>query len=105
MTCSNVQENIAWGRVLSTEDQNHVMTCSKCNKVALQFEEIDSAVKNNEVNVPEGFADRVMKQILIQEEKYNPSPSAIEVLMAIFHNQAFRWGVGGTSFLLAFAAN
>ena len=55
--------------------------------------------------MPAGFADRVMKQILIQEEKYNPSPSAIEVLMAIFHNQAFRWGVGGTSFLLAFAAN
>ena len=45
MTCSNVQENIAWGRVLSAEDQNHIMTCSQCSKVALQFEEIDSAIK------------------------------------------------------------
>ena len=98
--CILVQENIAWGRPLSERDQSHVITCSNCSVVAMEFEEIDSSIKNTEVFIPAGFADRVMEKV-IADERFTLK----EFLMMLFNNQILRWGIGGTSFLLAFSAH
>jgi Zn-finger nucleic acid-binding protein len=103
--CTEVQENIAWGRNLSSVDQIHILTCSKCQLVALEFEEIDSVLKNNTVEIPEGFADSVMQNLLKHEHSQREEFKIIEFCTQIFNNPVFRWGVGGTSFLLAFAAH
>jgi hypothetical protein len=105
--CSSVQENIAWGRALSSADQTHVVTCPNCSVVAMQFEEIDSAVNNIKAEIPEGFADRVMQRISLEEKKH-PAESVASVkdfFITLFDNPVFRWGLGGTSFLLAFSAH
>lgn len=102
--CDVVQENIAWGKSLSEIDQKHVLTCLKCQCIALEFEEVDSTIKNISADIPDGFADRVMSRVATLEDKSNHS-SIVEFFMELFHNQFFRWGLGGTSFLLAFAAH
>lgn len=104
--CLLVQENIAWGRSLSNLDQDHVLSCSKCSAIAMELEEIDSVIKNVETLVPSGFAERVMKSVTALENPHVDFHlnfrSFFEVL---FNNQVLRWGLGGTSFLLAFAAH
>ncbi len=104
--CSQVQENIAWGRSLSKSDQDHILSSSKCGFVAIEFEEIDSVIKNAEVFVPREFVDVVMGRL----EKYEKSKTTLnltfkEYCMILFDRQIFRWGIGGTSFLLAFSAH
>lgn len=104
--CTIVQENIAWGRALSIPDQKHVLICPKCSKVAIAFEEVDSAVNKFTSDVPTDFADRVMAKIIAREKS---EPKFLENFKDIFavliNHQVFRWGIGGTSFLIAFAAH
>lgn len=103
--CNEVQENIAWGRALSSSDQNHVLNCTKCSLVAMQFEEVDSAVNNVKSEIPDGFAERVMERIFQEEKRFNQNSASVkDVLIRLFDNPIFRWGIGGTSFLLAFSA-
>jgi len=62
--CHLIQEDIAWARGLSLEDQKHVLSCSACSETAARFEELDSLVRNvMGADVPNGFADRVIIQI------------------------------------------
>lgn len=103
--CMLVQENIAWGRALSDLDQNHVLSCPRCSGLAMDFEEIDSAIRDIEVVVPVGFADKVMANITFQQKQHEPSSGLREFFMSLFDNQILRWGIGGTSFLLAFSAH
>ena len=101
-----VQENIAWGRALSQLDQDHVLSCSNCSVVAMEFEEIDSAIKNEEVFVPQEFADKVMEKVMAHEKsQVSLYLDLKEFFMMLFDNQVLRWGIGGTSFLLAFSAH
>lgn len=104
--CILVQENIAWGRALSQLDQDHVLSCFKCSGVAMEFEEIDSIIKNAEAFVPERFADKVMEKVMAHENSQDSLYLDLkEFFMMLFNNQALRWGIGGTSFLLAFSAH
>ena len=104
--CIFVQENIAWGRALSQLDQDHVLSCSNCSVVAMEFEEIDSAIKNEEVFVPQEFADKVMEKVMAHEKsQVSLYLDLKEFFMMLFDNQVLRWGIGGTSFLLAFSAH
>lgn len=104
--CTLVQENIAWGRALSLHDQGHVLSCSHCNVMAMEFEEIDSAIKNVEDFVPQGFADKVMAKVMADKKSQSSSHSNLkDFFMVLFDSQILRWGIGGTSFLLAFSAH
>jgi hypothetical protein len=104
--CTFVQENIAWGRALSQLDQDHILSCSKCSVVAMEFEEIDSVIKNAEAFVPQGFADKVMEKVMVHEKLQNSLYIDLkDFFMMLFNNQILRWGIGGTSFLLAFSAH
>ena len=104
--CTFVQENIAWGRALSQLDQDHILSCSNCSEVAMEFEEIDSVIKNEEASVPLGFADKVMEKVMAHEKSQVIIYLDLkEFLMRLFNNQVLRWGIGGTSFLLAFSAH
>ena len=104
--CTFVQENIAWGRALSQLDQDHILSCSNCSLIAMEFEDIDSAIKNEEAFVPQGFADKVMEKVVAYEKSQVSLLLELkEFLMMLFNNQVLRWGVGGTSFLLAFSAH
>ncbi len=104
--CARVQENIAWGRSLSDLEQNHMFSCKECNNLALEFEEIDSAIKNLSIEIPDKFADVVMERIMATEsEQANLDKRIVEFIIALVDNQILRWGIGGTSLLLAFSAH
>lgn len=106
MKCTSVQENLAWGRAsaLSKEDQIHVLSCAKCGAVAMAFEEIDSSIQSEEIDVPDNFADSIILKIRANE-KMPWLEKVREIFEILSQNQAFRWGIGGTSFLIAFAAH
>jgi hypothetical protein len=104
--CINVQENIAWGRALQEADQTHVLNCPSCSSVALGFEEVDSLFKAGAIVVPDGFAENVMR-MLDKTESSNLSflENFKEIINMLINHQWLRWGIGGTSFLIAFAAH
>lgn len=104
--CILVQENIAWGKSLAQSDQDHVLSCPKCSLIAIEFEEIDSIIKNTEAFVPEGFANKVMDKVVAYENSQASLHLDLkEFFMMLFGKQILRWGVGGTGFLLAFSAH
>lgn len=95
--CNVIQEDIAWGRGLSAEDQNHVLLCRVCSGTAVQFEALDSLVRNAmEVNVPEGFADRVVRQIEAEQQEENIRLTGRVLFWEkIFFSRAVQWGLVG----------
>lgn len=104
--CAIVQENLAWGKALSALDQEHVLSCPHCSAIAVDFEEIDSMIKNAEDFTSYGFANQVMAQIALNDKSEDRSFLNLrESVMMLLNNQVFRWGIGGTSFLLAFSAH
>ena len=103
--CNLVQENIAWGKNLSNIEQNHILNCPKCSAIAVAFEDIDSALKESQVEIPEGFADRVMAKVMKEEAQSSFNENVKDFFMMLFNNQILRWGIGGTSFLIAFSAH
>jgi hypothetical protein len=95
--CNLIQEDIAWGRGLSVEDQKHVLSCSVCSETAAQFEALDSLVRSAmETDVPEGFADRVVGQIEAeqQEEDFRLA-GRVPFWERIFFSKAVQWGLLG----------
>jgi anti-sigma factor RsiW len=94
--CNLIQEDIAWGRGLSVEDQEHVLSCRACSETAAQFEALDSLVRNAmEADVPEGFADRVVRQIEADEQREDISPTGRLFWERIFFSKAVQWGLVG----------
>ena len=95
--CNLIQEDIAWGRGLSVEDQKHVLSCRACSETAAQFEALDSLVRNAmEADVPEGFADRVVRQIEAELEKEDLPPAGRFLFWErIFFSRAVQWGLVG----------
>jgi hypothetical protein len=61
--CLTIQEEIAWGRSLSTEAQVHVLGCPSCGALSLEFARLDSLVRDVDIPVSPDFADRVMAEI------------------------------------------
>ncbi len=95
--CNLIQEDIAWGRGLSAEDQRHVLSCRACSETAAQFEALDSVVRNAmEADVPEGFADRVVGRIEAEERGEVPSPAGpFQFWERIFFSRPVQWGLVG----------
>jgi len=95
--CNLIQEDIAWGRGLSVEDQEHVLSCRACSETTAQFETLDSLVRNAmEADVPEGFADRVVRQIEAEQQRENiPLAGRFPFWERIFFSRAVQWGLVG----------
>jgi anti-sigma factor RsiW len=95
--CRLIQEEIAWARAVSPEDQEHIRSCSACSEAAAQFEELDSLVRRMmEVEVPEGFADRVVEQI--EAEKQGGDiffARPLPFWERIFFSRAVQWALVG----------
>ena len=103
MDCNRVQENIAWGRDLQDADKRHALGCAACLRVLEDFTVLQSALEEHldGVRVPEGFADRVMKQVRerVRQEGRRPALSSLRELgLTIHFRLAYVWGV----ILLAF---
>jgi hypothetical protein len=95
--CNLIQEDIAWGRGLSVEDQEHVLSCRACSETTAQFETLDSLVRNAmEADVPEGFADRVVRQIEAEQQREDvPLAGRFPFWERIFFSKAVQWGLVG----------
>jgi anti-sigma factor RsiW len=95
--CNLIQEDIAWGRGLSAEDQEHVLSCRACSETAAQFEALDSLVRNAmDADVPEGFADRVVSQIEAEQQGESiPLAGRFPSWERIFFSKAVQWGLVG----------
>jgi hypothetical protein len=63
--CNAIQEEIVWGKTLTEDFQEHILSCLDCNQIAMGFSKLDSLIHQHlsEVEVPEGFAERVMSRI------------------------------------------
>ena len=72
MSCTDIQEQLAWGEALSPEQRTHAAECPHCFKVATDYSLLDEALSAMTAQVPLGFADRVMGQVL----EYVAAPSA-----------------------------
>ncbi len=95
--CDLIQEDIAWGRGLSGEDQKHVLSCRACSETAARFETLDSLVRNAmEADIPEGFADRVVRQIEADEPREHiPLAGRFPFWERIFFSKTVQWGLVG----------
>ena len=95
--CNLIQEEIAWGKGLDLEDQKHVLSCRACSETAAQFETLDSLVRNAmDSDVPEGFADRVVRQIEAEQPKEDlPQAGRFPFWERIFFSKAVQWGLVG----------
>jgi hypothetical protein len=103
--CHLIQEDIAWGRGLCVEDQRHVLSCRACSETEVQFEALDSVVRNAmEADVPEGFADRVVGRIEAeQQSELRSLAGQIPIWERAFFSKAFQWilvGLGSAFGLL-----
>jgi hypothetical protein len=100
--CHLIQEDIAWARRLSPEDQKHVLSCGACSETAARFEELDSLVRNAMgADVPNGFADRVV--IKIEAEKRTRDrlfARRLPFLEMIFFSRAVQWALVGIGSVL-----
>ena len=95
--CHLIQEDIAWARGLSPEDQKHVLSCSACSETAARFKELDSLVRDAMgADVPNGFADRVVVKIEA-EKRTRDSLFArrLPFLEMIFFSRAVQWTLVG----------
>lgn len=95
--CHLIQEDIAWARGLSPEDQKHVLSCDACSEAAARFEELDSLVRNvMGVDVPSGFADGVVSRIEAEERRGDSLLNRwLPFLERIFYSKAVQWALVG----------
>lgn len=95
--CHLIQEDIAWARKLSPEDQKHVLSCSACSETAARVEELDSLVRNAMgADVPNGFADRVVLRIETEKRsRDNLRGRRLPFLEMIFFSRAVQWALVG----------
>jgi hypothetical protein len=103
--CHLIQEDIAWARGLSPEDQKHVLSCSACSETAARFEELDSLARSvMGADVPSGFADKVIAQIEGEELRGDSFfARRLPFLEMIFFSRAVQWtlvGIGSVFGLL-----
>lgn len=61
--CNETQEKIAAGRALSAEQQTHAVECARCAAIAASYSLLDATLETFAPEVPDGFADRVMRLV------------------------------------------
>jgi len=95
--CHRIQEDIACGRELSQEDNQHIFSCSSCSDVAAKVAELDSLVcKVFDQEIPIDFADRVVAKIAEEESKGgNLFSQWLALLERIFYSRAVQWALVG----------
>ena len=95
--CHLIQEDIAWARGLSPEDQKHVLSCGACSETAARFEELDSLVRNAMgADVPNCFADRVVAKIEAEKRTRDILLGRrLPYLEMIFFSRAVQWALVG----------
>jgi len=95
--CHRIQEDIACGRELSQEDNQHILSCSSCSDVAAKVAELDSLVRkvfDQEISLD--FADRVVAKIEEEESKRgNLFSQWLPLLERIFYSRAVQWVLVG----------
>jgi len=95
--CHRIQEDIACGRELSQEDNQHILSCSSCSDVAAKVAELDSLVRkvfDQEISLD--FADRVVAKIEEEESKRgNLFSHWLPLLERIFYSRAVQWVLVG----------
>ncbi len=64
MSCTEIQQQLAWGAPLSREQRVHAAECPHCLKVATEYSLLEQTICSMAAHVPEAFADRVMSQVL-----------------------------------------
>lgn len=63
-SCSAVQEAIAWNRTPNEALQSHLLECESCRAFGEQIAQLDARMSQRiEIEVPLGFADRVMARL------------------------------------------
>ena len=102
-TCTLIQEEIAWNKTLNAEAQAHVLSCPECGKVALEFAGLDSQVETAlGVQVPSGFAERVMDRINLSTGPIAVgSFTIIERLESYLALRSMQIGLSAAGFLFA----
>jgi len=61
--CNDVQEKIARGDALGDGERDHVPSCSSCAAVAAEFALLEATLTALGSQVPDGFADLVMRSL------------------------------------------
>jgi hypothetical protein len=72
MSCTEIQQRLAWGEALSAEQHAHATDCPHCLKVATEYCILDETLGGMAARVPPEFADRVMTQVLGSSAVPNP---------------------------------
>jgi anti-sigma factor RsiW len=95
--CQRIQEEMAWGRGLREEDQQHVLSCEMCSETAAQLKKLDSLVRSViGADVPDGFADRVIGRL--EKERRLPEssfPRKLATLERLLFSKAVQWALVG----------
>ena len=90
ISCSPVQEELAWGRSLNVDQKSHVMECEDCHRVALEITALDQVMSSQfEVEVPDHFADRVMLKI----KEYEKASAFNSLFQRFLDSRAVHWGL------------
>jgi predicted anti-sigma-YlaC factor YlaD len=63
MLCNAVQEVLAWNQPLDETGRQHLRACDACRGFGEQMAMLDALVMDAGVDVPPGFADRVMARL------------------------------------------
>ena len=69
MNCSDIQEQLAWGKSLSPEQREHTATCAHCLKIATNYSLLDETLGAMTSDVPAAFAERVMVQVRLEAQR------------------------------------
>ncbi len=66
VSCTLIQERVVAGEMLGEGEQTHVLACAKCSGVVadcLAFDALVADGLDSAAQVPDGFADRVMRHL------------------------------------------
>jgi predicted anti-sigma-YlaC factor YlaD len=82
-SCSAVQEAIAWNRTPHETLRNHLLDCESCRAFGEQIAQLDARMNERfEIEVPVGFADRVMARLQDPVPTVAPRGGAARLLEA-----------------------
>jgi hypothetical protein len=61
--CDPIQEKIAREDALSPVERAHVLDCPECTALAAEYSLLEGVLSSFALDVPSGFADRVMARV------------------------------------------
>lgn len=104
--CERTQEIIALGSELSMLEREHIDGCTSCNSLMEEYQLLTLLVSElADSDVPDGFADAVMKKIEMEEQAVEDNGMLgisrfFEKLMMIPSVQYLAFGFGGVVSIL-----